>query len=145
MSELMNVRPRAVSNAAGFGVNDTCFMLLIAMPASKRPGLRSVRGSLVGYVCANTMVGTTVVARSRMKPRIIRIGTLSSGGTCGVSLWGELRQQAPHDADLGGLGRDDIVGEDICIHFLAGARRLEEIVDHLERADVVLDHAGEKE
>jgi hypothetical protein len=58
---------------------------------------------------------------------------------------GELRQQAPHDADFGGLGRDDIVGEDIGIHFLAGARGLEEVVDHLERAGVVLDHAGEKE
>src|SRR5688572_27877540 len=122
MSELMNVKPRAVSNGAGFGVNDTCFMLLIAMPASNRPGLRSVRGSFVGYVCAGTMVGTTVVASSRMKPRIIRIGTHSGVGTWGVSLWGKLRQQAPHDPDLGGLGRDDIVGEDIGIHFLAGAR-----------------------
>src|SRR5687767_9081509 len=99
MSELMNVKPRAVSNGAGFGVNDTCFMLLIAMPASKRPGVRLVRGSLlVGYVCADTMVGTTVVASSRTKPRFIRIGTHSGMGTWGV---------------------------------LAGARRLEEVADHL--------------
>ena len=34
MSELMNFKPVAVSNAAGFFTNDTCFMLRIAMPAS---------------------------------------------------------------------------------------------------------------
>ena len=69
---------------AGFGVNDTCFMLLIAMPASKRPGLRVLRGSLlVGYVCADTMVGTTVVASSRMKPRIIHIEVYSRGRDVG--------------------------------------------------------------
>ena len=84
MSELMNFKPAAVSKAAGFFTNDTCFMFLIAMPASKRPGLRSVRGStLVGYVCADTMVGTTVVASNRMKPRIIRIETHSEGGDLG--------------------------------------------------------------
>src|SRR4051812_27826618 len=84
MSELMYFRPAAESNAAGFFTNDTCFMLLIAMPASKRPGLRVLRGSLlVGYVCADTMVGTTVVASSRTKPRIIRIEFCSGGGDVG--------------------------------------------------------------
>src|SRR5689334_13096118 len=142
----MYFKPAAESNTAGFFTNDTCFMPLIAMPASKRPGLRVLRGSLLlGYVCADTMVGTTVVASSRMEPRIIRIEVCSGLGTWGDSLWGELRQQAPHDADFGGLGRDDIIGEDIGIHFLAGARGLEEVVDHLERAGVVLDHAVEKE
>src|SRR5688500_13404396 len=107
----MNFRPATVSNSAGFFTNDTCFMLLIAMPASNRPGLRSVRGSLlVGYVCADIMVGTTVVASNRMKPRVIRIEHTPRVGTWGVSRWGELREQAPHDADLGGLRRDDIVG-----------------------------------
>ena len=57
-----------------------------------------------------------------MKPRIdTHRGHIPGVGTWGDSLWGELRQQAPHDADFGGLGRDDIVGEDIGIHFLAGA------------------------
>ena len=59
----MNFKPAAVSNAAGFFTNDTCLMLLIAVPASNRPGLRVLRGSfLLGYVCADDMVGTTVVA-----------------------------------------------------------------------------------
>ena len=58
---------------------------------------------------------------------------------------GELRQQASHDADLGGLRRDDVVGEDIGIHVLASAGGLEEVVHHLEGTRVVLDHAGEEE
>ena len=44
-SELMKVRPRTVSNCAGFLENDTRRMLLAATPASNRPGLRFVRGS----------------------------------------------------------------------------------------------------
>src|SRR5215212_4380586 len=84
MSELMNFNPAAESKTAGFFTNDTCFMLLIAMPASKRPGLRVLRGSLlVGYVCADTMVGTTVVVSSRTKPRIIRIEFTPGGGDVG--------------------------------------------------------------
>src|SRR5678816_3292964 len=80
----MNFKPAAESNTAGFFTNDTCFMPLIAMPASKRPGLRVLRGSLLlGYVCAATMVGTTVVASSRMEPRIIRIEVYSGGGDVG--------------------------------------------------------------
>src|ERR1035437_5099812 len=48
----MNVRPRTVSNCAGFFENDTSFMLLDVVPASKRPGFRLLRGSVVlGYVC----------------------------------------------------------------------------------------------
>ncbi len=43
----MNVSPRTVSSWAGLGENDTCFMPLIAMPASKRPGLSVLRGSLL--------------------------------------------------------------------------------------------------
>ena len=42
----MNVRPRAVSNSAGFGENDTRRMLLAPCPASSRPGLRLLRGSV---------------------------------------------------------------------------------------------------
>src|SRR5690348_14895907 len=128
----MNFKPAAESNTAGFFTNATCFMLLIAMPASKRPGLRVLRGSLlVGYVCADNRVGTTVVASIRIEPRIIRIEVYSGVGTWGPggdSRWGELRQQAPHDADFGGLRRDDIVGEDVGIDFLAGAWGLEEVV-----------------
>src|SRR5690242_7642988 len=58
-SELMNVSPRAVSNAAGFSENETRRMLLAATPASSRPGFSPLRGSLsLGYVCAARSEGT---------------------------------------------------------------------------------------
>jgi len=90
----MNFRPAVVSKAAGFFTNDTCFMLLIAMPASNRPGLRVLLGSLlVGYVCAGTSIGTTVTAvSSRRKPRVSLIGVGLGVETERDSLRGEQGQ-----------------------------------------------------
>src|SRR6476646_10812641 len=78
----------------------------------------------------------------------LRIGTNSGvwyerTGNRGGSLRWELREQLLHDADFGGLYRDDVVREYVHVHFLTGERRGEEILHHLQRADVVLDHVVE--
>src|SRR3954468_22801219 len=120
----MNVRPRAESNCAGFGVNDTRRMLLAAVPASKRPGLRLLRGSAaLGYVCADMSAGAAMVAMKAISLLGLRIGTNSGvwwwggkGSGNGKSLRRELGEQFPHDADLDGLRRDDIVREDVHVY-----------------------------
>src|SRR4051812_47110546 len=114
----MNVRPRAVSNCAGLGENDTRRMLLAATPASRRPGLRLLRGSdALGYDCADASAGATRVAMSTSVLHELRIRT-NSGDECGGastgkggSLWGKLGLQLLHDAYLDGLRGEDVVRE----------------------------------
>src|SRR6476661_1270045 len=74
-SELMNVKPRAVSNAAGFCENETRLMFFAAESPPRRPGLSLLRGSsLLGYVCAARRAGTMRGAMSENALRARCIG-----------------------------------------------------------------------
>src|SRR5437016_6270381 len=85
----MKDRPCVESNSAGFGENDTRRMLLAAVPASNRPGLRLLRGSeALGYVCADTSAGRARVAMRPIRLHELRIGKDSGGWLC----WRRLRR-----------------------------------------------------
>src|SRR5687768_13031283 len=151
----MKASPCAVSNIAAFGVKETRRMLSAASPASRRPGLRLLRASFGGYVCAASSEGMTMDARdidlrTERMPGLRRMGEPNGSSTFerlsgnpqtpnALLVW-QLSNQLPHDADLRGLRGHDIVGEDIHVHFLAGAWRGKEVVDHLDGAFMMLDH-----
>src|SRR5829696_4260499 len=78
----------------------------------------------------------------------LRIGTDSGvwyegTGNRGGSLRWELREQLLHDADFGGLYRDDVVREHVHVDFLSCERGSEKVFHHFQRTDVVLDHVAE--
>ena len=57
----------------------------------------------------------------------------------------ESRQHRVHAVDLGALVGIDVRGELVEDRILSGSRLLEEVVDHLERTFVMLDHEFEKQ
>src|SRR5438874_2710136 len=100
----MNVRPRGVSNCAGFGENETRRMFLAAVSASSRPALSPLRGSLLlGYVCAVRSDGTMRGATSANTLRERCIG--KELRVCGEwdLLVRQSREHLAHRADLRGL------------------------------------------
>src|SRR5262249_7381903 len=129
---------------AGFLENETSRMLLAASPPSRRPGLSPLRGSLLlGYVCAARSDGRTRDATNANALRARCIERLRLAAGWGLLL-GQLWQQLAHGADLGGLHRHHVIREDVDVDVLTSARRGKEILDHLQRALVVLDHEREE-
>src|SRR5215207_8823924 len=101
----MNARPRAESNSAGLGVNETRRMFFETVSASSRPGLSLLRGSsLLGYVCAARSDGMMSGATSANALRAKCIGMGSGWRRVGLVflLVGQLGQHLAHGADLGG-------------------------------------------
>src|SRR4051812_19887947 len=116
----MNVRPRAVSNSAGFFVNDTCRMLLIATPASSSPAFRPLRGSSpLGYVCAESL-GATTSASSTAVVHSVRTFPIRFGSGSGDS---KDFQHLSHQLDLRRLHREHVVRKNGDVDFLSGHGR----------------------